>query len=174
MAHSTTHTPLDRLLAIAIVLLIAVALAMIAATLPELPAAIATHFGLDGRANGWMTRDGYARVIVVFTVGFPIAIWAMVALAPRRFPRFAKIPNRDVWLSPAHRAHTLERLDTFGRLHALGAIVLPIGLHWLVIAKNVPTTGSGALVGAIALLAIAVAAQVVTTIALKRAFRRPP
>lgn len=174
MTHSTTHSPLDRLLAIVVVLLVAVALAIIVATLPALPPVVATHFGLEGAANGWMSHRGYAVMIVAFTIGFPLVIWILVALAPRRFPRLAKIPNRDAWFAPAQRERTLQRLDTYGRVHACAGALLAIGLHTLVIAKNVPGAGIEVLAAAIALLAMAVIALLITAIAMKRAFRRPP
>lgn len=172
MAHSTTHSLLARLLAIAVVLLLGVALAVITATLPELPPVVATHFGLDGHANGWMTSRRYALVIVAFTVGFPFVLWALVALVPRRFPRLAKIPDRDRWFAPAERERTLDRLDTFGRIHALGAVLLALGLHVLVIAKNVPASGTAELGAAVMLLVLAVLVLLATAIATKRAFRR--
>lgn len=174
MTHSTVHSPLDRLLAIAVVLLVAVAVVVVAATLPELPPVVATHFGWSGAANGWMSHRGYSTLIVAFTIGFPLAIWILVALVPRRFPRLAKIPNRDAWLAPPQRERALARLDTYGRIQALAGVLLAIGLHALVIAKNVPSTGSTVLGAAIVLLAVAVLVLLVAAIAMKRAFRRPP
>lgn len=174
MTHSTVHSPLDRLLAIAIVLLVAVAVVIVAATLPKLPPVVATHFGLSGAANGWMSHRGYATLIVAFTIGFPLAIWAMVALVPRRFPRLAKIPHHDAWLAPPQREGTLARLDTYGRIDALAGVLLAVGLHALVIAKNVPSAGITVLGAAILLLAVAVVVLLVAAIAMKRAFRRPP
>jgi hypothetical protein len=174
MPQSTVHSPLDRLLAIAVVLLATVALVIVAATLPELPPVVATHFGLTGAANGWMSHRSYATLIIAFTIGFPLAIWAAVAFVPRRFPRLAKIPNRDAWLAPPQREGTLARLDTYGRIDALAGVLLAAGLHALVIAKNVPSTGATVLGGAILLLAVAVVVLLVAAIAMKRAFRRPP
>lgn len=174
MTHSVVHSPLDRLLAIAIVLLVAVAVVIVAATLPELPPVVATHFGLSGAANGWMSHRGYSMLIVPFTIGFPLAIWVMVALVPRRFPRLAKIPNRDAWLAPPQREDTLARLDTYARIQALAGVLLALGLHALVIAKNVPSAGITVLGAAIVLLAVAVLVLLVAAIAMKRAFRRPP
>ena len=174
MTRSTVQSPLDRLLAIAIVLLVAVAVIIVAATLPELPPVVATHFGLSGAANGWMSHRGYSMLIVAFSIGFPLAIWILVALVPRRFPRLAKIPNRDAWFAPPQREATLARLDTYGRIQALAGVLLAIGLHALVIAKNVPSTGITVLGVAILLLAVAVLVLLVAAIALKRAFRRPP
>lgn len=174
MAHSTVHSPFGRLLAIAIVLLAAVALAIIAATLPELPAAVATHFGLDGAPDGWMSHRGYSVLIVAFTVGFPLVMWVAIALVPRRFPRLAKIPNRNLWLAAPQRAGTLQRLDTYARIHALAGVLVAIGLHVLVIAKNVPAAGAGMLVDAILLLVVGVVILAAAAITMRRAFRRPP
>ena len=133
-----------------------------------------THFGLDGAANGWMRHQVYAATIVAFTIGFPLVLWVMVALVPRRFPRLVKLPHRDFWLAPAQRARTLARLDTFGRVHALGGVLLALGLNVLVVAKNVPSSGTSELAAAVTLLALAMLVLLAAAIATRRAFRRPP
>lgn len=106
-------------------------LAFVFASAPQLPERVATHFGAEGRANGWMTRQGY----LIFETAFPLAIGlflAGTASLTSRFPaRFVNLPRKDFWLAPERRALTagilrsrmtwLASLMTlfFGGLHAL-------------------------------------------------------
>lgn len=174
MTHSAADEPFGRLLAVGAVLLIAVALAIITATLPGLPPIVATHFGLSGAPDGWMSHRSYAVMIVAFVIGFPLVTWLLVAIVPRRFPRLAKIPHRDLWFAPSNRERTLRRLDRFARIQACGGALLAIGVHVLVLAKNVPGDGMAMLATAIVILAAGVLVLLAGALATRRAFRHPP
>lgn len=54
-----------------------------AALYSQLPERVATHFDLDGNANGWMTRPWAAAFMPVFA----LVLWALVRFSPRILPR---------------------------------------------------------------------------------------
>ena len=64
------------------------------ATLPE---KVATHFGANGQANGWMSRDTHSAFQIGTTV-FLAAVFAGLALFMPRLPdRHINLPHRDYW-----------------------------------------------------------------------------
>ena len=52
------------------------------ATSTGLPARVATHFGGDGLANGWMSKDGYLLFMLVMATVFPLVVAAATGLIP--------------------------------------------------------------------------------------------
>lgn len=74
---------------------------------PMMPDPMATHFGFGGKANGWMSKDGF---FVFETVIFLITSLSFIVM-PWLFQKFKvrksiNLPNRDYWLAP-------ERIDAF-------------------------------------------------------------
>lgn len=108
----------------------------IALTADWLPARVASHFGANGVANGFMARDVY----VAFTIGMvivpPVLVGLALALSLSRFPQLLNLPNRDYWLAPERRAETTEYLNGHSAWLAalLGLFVL--GIHLLVVRAN--------------------------------------
>jgi uncharacterized membrane protein len=96
-------------------------LAYILTTIPSLPDRVASHFGANGLANGYMSRDGYRTFIVAFALGVPLFVVAVVGLLPRAFPGAINIRDRDYWFAPERRDNTLGYL--FGWACSLGALL---------------------------------------------------
>ena len=75
-----------------------------------LPPLVASHFGVGGTANGFMTRSFYTRFMVTFVIGLPafmvLVSWCAVGNAKARL----NVPNRDYWLAPERRAGTVAFL----------------------------------------------------------------
>lgn len=111
-------------------------LVLLAATAHELPARVASHFDISGKANGWMTRGGF----LVFECVFPLAIavfLAGVSSLVRVFPAWCvNIPRKDFWLAPERRAVTARLLrDWMGWLSILLVLFFG-GLHVLTVQAN--------------------------------------
>jgi uncharacterized protein DUF1648 len=108
----------------------------IALTGDRLPARVASHFGADGLANGFMTRQGYLLfmlVITVITAGLPAYL---VGIAARRTPMRLNIPNKTYWLAPERRIATAEFLIGHATALAAGLAMFLLGMHLLVIRAN--------------------------------------
>ena len=54
--------------------------AIIWATSGALPDRVATHFGHDGLANGWMSRDGYRAFMLALGTLVPLFVVLMAGL----------------------------------------------------------------------------------------------
>ena len=95
--------------------------AYIVTTTASLPDRVASHFGANGLANGYMSRDGYRTFIVAFALGVPLFVVAVVGLLPRIFPGAVNIRDRDYWFAPERRESTLGFL--FGWACSLGMLL---------------------------------------------------
>jgi serine/threonine protein kinase len=76
-------------------------------TAPWLPERVATHFGIAGAANGWMTRTGYLTFVTTFPLLLALFFAGISALIKILPACFCNIPNRDFWLAPERRATTV-------------------------------------------------------------------
>jgi Domain of unknown function (DUF1648) len=143
------------------------------ATSDALPQTVASHFGANGRANGWMSRDGYVLFMLCFSLGVPLFMVLTIGWLPRVMPRLINLPNRDYWLSGERRDEALGYL--LAHAYRLGSVTLlfMLGLHLLVLDANTvqpPRLAGGLLV---LLMVLLFAALGLWTLALLRRFRRP-
>ncbi len=76
----------------------------------SLPPVVATHFGADGAANGFMTRTFYVRFMVAFVALLPWLVNVALAWALRMPNARINLPNRDHWLSGEQREQTIDYL----------------------------------------------------------------
>lgn len=155
-------------------IVLAAAAAFVVATSSSLPPTVASHFGVGGVANGFMTRPGY----VTFMVGMMLGLAALFEGLPRllRGLRTASfnLPNRDYWLAPERRDATLDDLQRRMRWLACAMLALLAYVHWLVVQANAiqpPVLPEQAFILGLAGFAVAVIAWIV---AFLRRFRRPP
>jgi len=137
---------MNRALSFALAGLIACSAAILVVTSGGLPERVATHFALDGRANGWMAREGYASMMGTLALLLPFGVWVAAAWLPRRWPHLVNVPFRDYWLAPARREATLDRLAKMGAGMALLSAALIAALHVEVLEANrrtPPAAGDG-------------------------------
>ena len=116
--------------------IIIAALAVIALTSIWLPARIATHFGVDGLPNGFMTRGRYLAFMAAVAVGVPTLLSAIIGAAIHRSPGSLNIPHRDYWLAPPRREATVEYLVRHTAWLAAGIALFALALHFLLICSN--------------------------------------
>lgn len=105
-------------------------------TAQYLPSTVATHFGADNRASGWMTRHGYVLFMLSFLIGVPAFISFVVAVLPRRYPRWTNVPNREYWLSAARRDESLSYLLAHGMRLACLMVMMMLGTHYTIFVAN--------------------------------------
>ena len=78
---------------------------------PELPERVATHFGIDGKPNDWMSRSTSTIVFLALQSGVPVFMLAMTSLASRMPVSMVNIPNREYWLHPERRSATMAHMS---------------------------------------------------------------
>ena len=93
-------------------------LGLILLSLAMLPAKVACHFGTNGVANGWM--DNYVNCIVM--AGLQIFSFCVFYFLPRLIflfpPCLVNLPNKEYWLKPCMKVHTVKKLQNF--MHSFG------------------------------------------------------
>jgi hypothetical protein len=119
------------------VLLVAGATAFIWLTSLSLPDVVASHFAVDGTANGSMSRGAYLGVMLAVVIGLPalITVVSYFALAAPRAR--INLPNRDYWLAPERRAGTVSYLRAQLARFSAVLLVFLCYVHWLVVRANV-------------------------------------
>ena len=153
-------------------LLTIVAWLHVSAGLEEMPAHLATHFGAEGRPNGWMSPGGFA--------GFEAAMWGVMTVSfwgPRYLlkalpTRIVNVPHREYWLAPERSERAIARMS--GWLEGFGAATLVglIALNEAVFRANLlpePRLSDAFVVGLVAYLG----GTVVWALAFRHAFRLP-
>jgi uncharacterized membrane protein len=111
-------------------------LGFLAWSTPQLPERVATHFGLNGTPNGWMTRSSAIVFMGGFGLGLPLFMvvlsWAARFLPVSTF----NIPNREYWLAPERRDATYAFFSRYLLWLACLVVCFMAGLHWLTIQAN--------------------------------------
>ena len=118
------------------VLCLVVAPVVVWTTSAQLPARVASHFGMGGDANGFMSHDGYVLFMLAMTTLLPLAIVASIGFIPRIATSQVSIRYRQHWLAPKHREETLAALATWGCAFGVMMIVFLTGIHFLVLEAN--------------------------------------
>jgi hypothetical protein len=161
-------------LAAVFVALLAGAAAFVWGTSGKLPDRVATHFGPDGRADAFMTRDAHRVFTLGFIVGIPLLVVTMVGVLPRWTSRFTNIPHRRHWFAPERRDDTLVFLTEHALRVGCLLVALQVGVHWLVLQANTDAPPRLALVPFLVLLGGFVAGIVWWIASLRARFRVSP
>jgi uncharacterized membrane protein len=139
---------------------------------PQLPARIASHFGPDGRADGWMEKGAF-MVTGLILLGFTTATLAGTGALLSRTPNeLINLPNKEYWLAPERRAETLTAVaDQMNWIGAATNLLLVALFHQTYRANLTPDPR----LGTVPMLYVAayVAYTVVWCVGLMRRFRRP-
>jgi len=100
-----------RLPQIVFILLVMGIILGFAISYPRLPERMASHFGMDGRPNGWQPKS-------VFTIFFfgALGIACVVSLAVPKLigslhPDMINLPHKEYWLAPERRADSVRFLQ---------------------------------------------------------------
>jgi uncharacterized membrane protein len=158
---------------LALLALVALAAGFVLTTIGQLPEHAATHFDGRGVPNGWMTRTGYALFMLVFTVGLPLLMAAMVGWLPRLLPDLTNIPNRQYWMAPERREQTLAVLASHACWLGCLMTVMAAAVHWAILdahAGGAPHLSNAVIVPILLGFAAALGIWIACLV---RAFRRP-
>ncbi|HSY18418.1 MAG TPA: ATP-dependent metallopeptidase FtsH/Yme1/Tma family protein [Candidatus Acidoferrales bacterium] len=108
---------------------------------PQFPERVGSHFDLNGKVNGWMSRESYFLLMGLLPFIFAGLFWLMARLAEQN-PSLVKVPNRDFWFAPERRRETSNRV--LGHLLWLAVLLLLLfaGIHWLTLRANLAAHGT--------------------------------
>jgi uncharacterized membrane protein len=107
----------------------------------QLPDPMASHYGLSGRADSYMSKNGFFVVMGLIGGGTLAAIFATPALIRRLPPGLINIPHSDYWLANDERREiAIDRMaDLHGGMAVATAALLAMVAE-LVMRANIQRT----------------------------------
>lgn len=78
----------------------------------QLPDRMATHFGVDGKPNEWMSKTNGTMLLCGTQVGLPLLLLLIGSLLPSLPASLVSIPNRQYWLQPERRTDSIAHMAT--------------------------------------------------------------
>ena len=76
----------------------------------QLPDRVATHFGIDGNPNDWMSKTNATILLCSLQVGLPLFFLTIGFLLSKLPASVINIPNREYWLHPERRVDTITHM----------------------------------------------------------------
>jgi uncharacterized membrane protein len=155
-------------------ILLAAAVAQCAYYYPRLPDPVASHFGWDGRPDGWTSRAVFF-IAYLGVLALSLGLLYGVARLIRSLPDgLINIPHREHWLSPVRREATLDFVQRrLGWCAAATVLFLLIVFQDVIVANR---TGAGFLATGRIWLVLGLLVAVVAGVSygIHRKFSRPP
>ena len=102
----------------------------------HLPERVATHFGVSGQPNGWMTRAEHERFTILAGLAIPGFILGVFALIRTMGDRGLNIPNKTYWLAAERRERTYAFIQNQGLIFAGLMIAFLAGVHRSILVAN--------------------------------------
>jgi uncharacterized membrane protein len=100
---------------------------------PQLPTRMASHFNGSGRADGWMSRDGF----VLFWLGVNGALTLLLVTIAVWIPwALLNVPNKDYWADPARQLVARHRMAVWSAWFAVGLNALMASVLELILRAN--------------------------------------
>ena len=75
---------------------------------PRLPAQVASHFGINGQADDWMSKGAFLTLYLGLQFGLATIFLGLTRLLRRLPVSMINIPNREYWLADQRRQETLR------------------------------------------------------------------
>lgn len=120
---------------------------------PKLPTTVATHFGADGSADSWASKENFAYLSIGIVVIIAILFLGITFLIPRLPPSMINLPNKEYWLAPERKKESFASVSACVVWMGGATIVLLLAVIQLSIRANLAAeqTLSGAVWGLIVL-----------------------
>jgi uncharacterized membrane protein len=79
--------------------LIVVLAVLIFSSIGYLPAKVAVHFDANSAPDRWLSREEYGIFALLFVIGLPLILFAIMAGLPRLTNGKGLIPNNEYWFA---------------------------------------------------------------------------
>jgi uncharacterized membrane protein len=121
---------------------IAVALALrVWSVWAQLPDTMASHFGLSGRADSFMSKEGFFLVMALIGGGSVASVFAAPTLIRHLPSSLVNLPNRDYWLANDERREiAIDRVTALLRWMGMATAALLAVAIELVVRANLHQT----------------------------------
>lgn len=117
-------------------LLVAALSAFVVITCRALPETVASHFSMDGTANGFMSRYAYTTMMLGVVVVLPVLMAFVPSALAKNGGAGLNIPHREYWLAPQRYGQTVAWLGFRSKLFAAVLAVFLAYMHGLVVLAN--------------------------------------
>jgi len=77
---------------------------------PQLPNRVASHFGMDGKPNGFMSKNAFLIFMVGLQFALPAFLMGIGFLIGKLPSSMVNIPHREYWLDAERKMETLSWL----------------------------------------------------------------
>ena len=107
----------------------------------QLPDTMGSHYGMSGRADSYMSKEGFFLFMALVGGGALAAVFASSALIRRLPPRLINLPNRNYWLANDERREiAIGRIsELMGGMAVATAALLAVATE-LVMRANIHRT----------------------------------
>lgn len=140
---------------------------------PQLPDVMASHFGVDGEADGWSSKQSFFGIMLA-VAALTIALFGLLPALVRSLPAsMVNVPNRDYWLAPERRQDLLERIERGMIPFGVATLLFLAAVTQLVIRANLAPQGAASLDGLWPVLILYLALTPVWLIWFVRLFKTP-
>ncbi len=101
-----------------------------------LPATVATHFNLEGTADGWMTREMHILLSTLLYL-FMDAIFLSIPFLLRKIPSsLVSFPHKNYWLSKERKEEGIKQITQWTDLFAIVINLFLLSMFHLVYLAN--------------------------------------
>jgi uncharacterized membrane protein len=129
-----TMGALNRLVLFATPVVVATFLAL--NNIGELPEKVAIHFGENGLADGWTSRENYRLYVLFSLIVVPsLLVWLMAGL-PRLTKGRGQIPNAEYWFAQERRQTTEAFLINHACWLGIMTVAIVYGIHLSIVRAN--------------------------------------
>jgi hypothetical protein len=126
--------PVNRLALFAAFVVVATALAL--NDVGGLPERVAIHFGRNGLADGWTSRENYRLYLSGFLVTVPsLLVWLMAGL-PRFTEGRGQIPNAEYWFAQERRPTPESFLINHACWLGIMTVAIVYAMHLAIVRAN--------------------------------------
>jgi serine/threonine-protein kinase len=80
---------------------------------PQLPETVASHFGVSGKPDGWMSRQSFLLVELITSFIVALLMLAMYAVFALGSMDIMNMPNKEYWTAPERKDATRNMLASF-------------------------------------------------------------
>ena len=119
--------------------LAATLIALVLATLGQLPPVVASHFDAAGVPNGWSSRPTYAVLLITVGAVLPVGMLGLIHALTRRGPHLLNIPAAAFWNRTEHRDEAVRRVHAYVWWLASILTATALTIHALILQAHMST-----------------------------------
>lgn len=137
------------------------------------PEHVATHFGIGGQPDGWMSKEVSLGFFLVLKTMLFLLMWFTPVLVTRIPSRWVNLPNKDYWLTESRMPQTKAKMDRSMSEFGAAIMVFFIFVELVVLEANLFDPAQLDERIFLTAMGLYLAYVVVWTVRLYRGFRKP-